>query len=242
MSIVATTPLTAWIAPQLRSRRTLYLAGAAACLCAALATLWLTWWILAYSIGFVSTMLSLPLTWTGTTIAAWVVWALLFVAYVTTDPQRLERLEFEPVAHLQATRAVARITGSPMLALAGPKTASSFVKVISATLLLGPGLLATSCRLYRRAAGAWGARPEDTAELLTRLAQSDRRVPFDQLARTGDSDRISTTINSLLLLDGVLLRTSDPPGLSLTDSLRAEILQHSAASKPRKRAKPAAQV
>lgn len=212
-----------WVKKSLNRRMILNFVGAAGCLLAALVVCWLTWWTVYFITWFVLLTLEPPaLAVFGIT---WAVFALLFVAYYLGNREVVERLEFESPAKLRAARAAALLTNSPFLALAGPKTAGSFVRVIAAIALVGPGMLATSWRLLVQANAARRASPEHVGAVLATLAHAGTRVSLDELFRLDASDRWDATFGAVRLFDGVIVRSSEPVGLVMSDSLRNEVLK-----------------
>ena len=150
--------------------------------------------------------------------------ALLCVAYVLGNREEVEKLEFESPAKLRIARAAAILADSPFLALTGPKTFGSFVRAISAFLLVGPGVAATSWKLFQSAIAGWRGSPEHVADVLKTLATVGVRVPLEELIRSDQTDRFVKTFQAVRLFDGVILRSSEPMGLVLADKLRNEIL------------------
>ena len=213
--------ITNWVSQSLRQKHLLYVAGSVCCLLLGVVTLWLTWWILYMVLGFL--LLSFSISLMSLSLMTWGSIALLFVCYATANWTHLEKFEMESIGRLRMARAAAYVSGSSFLALTGPKTASSFVKVVSLTLLLGPGLLATSWQLLQKVRGSWVASPDNIGRFLIELAKTTSRVPFDRLRQLDGSDLFPANIHGVLLFEGVLFKSSEPVGLMMTDSLRHHV-------------------
>jgi hypothetical protein len=170
-------------------------------------------------------MLSFSISTMYVAIATWVIWVLLFVAYFTANRPELERLEFEAPSKLRAARITSILTDSPYLALTGPKTVGSFVKVVSVIVLVGPGILVTSWKLLLMALAGFRGSAEKVAEVLKTLATVGVRLPLEELMRSDSTESLAPTFAAVRLFDGVIVRTSEPVGLALTDRLRDEILK-----------------
>jgi hypothetical protein len=212
-----------WVKSALRQRMLRSLAGALAVFLAGLAVLWLTWWAIFGITWFV--LLSFSISSTIVSVITWIVFGLLFVAYFTANWERLERAEFESPSRLRVARAAAQLADSPFLALAGPKTMGTFVRAVSIIALVGPGMVMTSWKLLQQAGAAWRASPERVAEVLRTLATAGARLPLEDLTRLDPSDRMPTTFAAVRLFDGITLRSSEPVGLVMHDSLRNKIFQ-----------------
>lgn len=211
-----------WVAKSLNRQVVLRLLGAVGCFLAACAVLWLTWWAIFGVVWFITASFALSSTAIG--VISWIVWGLLFVAYATANWQHLEKLEFESPAKLRVARAAAILADSPFLALTGPQTVGSFVKVIAVILLVGPGMAWTSWKLLQQALAAWRGSPDHVAEILQTLATAGARVSLEELTRVDAPEKVAATFAAVRLFDGVIYRSSEPVGLVLADSLRDELL------------------
>lgn len=211
-----------WVANYLTRRMMLCFLGAFVCALIGIGVLWLSWWTIYGIIWFILLSFSPPAL--PIFIATWVIFVLLFVAYATANWPHLENLQTESPARLRAARAAAILTDSPFLALAGPKTFGTFVKAVSAVALVGPGTMMTSWRLLLQARAAWRGSPDQVAEILKTLATVGVRVPLDELLRSDPTDRFVPTFQAVQLFDGIILRTSEPVGVVLSDGLREEVL------------------
>lgn len=212
-----------WVAKTLTRRMMLCLLGAVGCLLAAMVVLWITWWAIHVVVWFITA--SFALSPSVVSVITWIVWVLLFVAYATANWPRLEKLEFESPAKLRVARAAAILADSPYLALTGPQTMGSFVKVICVILLVGPGMAWTSWKLLMQAVAAGRGSPDHVADVLQTLATAGARVSIEELTRSDAPEKVAATFQAVRLFDGVILRSSEPVGLVLTDGLRDELLK-----------------
>ncbi len=211
-----------WVGKQLSRRMLLCFFGSLICLAAAVVVLWVTWYVIHFTIWFILLSFSPPAV--AVSIMTWIVWGLLFVAYATANWPRLEKLEFESPAKLRTARVAAILSDSPFLALTGPKTVGSFVKVVSVIALVGPGMVATAWKLLQMAAAGFRGSPQKVAEVLQRLATTGVRLPLEELIRSDAVEEAARTFAAVRLFDGVIFRSSEPVGLVLTDGLRDQIL------------------
>ena len=174
-----------WLESHARRHGWLSIAGSAASLLGGIVVLYITYW-------FVTMLMWMVFDWlvptpTAKATATWIVLGLLFVGYFTANWQHLENLEFESRGRLFTARLAGLAAGSSFLNLAaGPKTAHSFVKVISATLLLGPGLVVTSWRLLVRAKRLFLLDTAACAKPIAAVLKAGRKVPLEDLAVVGD--------------------------------------------------------
>jgi hypothetical protein len=222
--IVLPGELERWVAKFLTRRALLCFLGAIGTTLAAAAVLWLTWQVIYFILWFLLLSFSLPSSATAVSASTWVIWGLLFVAYFTANWQRLEKLEFESTAKLRTARIAAILTDSPFLALTGPKTVGSFVKVVSVIALVGPGMVATAWKLFLMSLAGFRGSADKVAEVLKSLATVGVRIPLEELMRSESEEALAPTFAAVRLFDGVIVRSSDPVGLVLTDELREEVL------------------
>jgi hypothetical protein len=200
----------------------LSIAGSAASLLGGIVVLYITYW-------FVTLLMWMVFDWLvpspeAKATATWIVLGLLFVGYFTANWQHLENLEFESRGKLFTARLAGLAAGSPFLNLAaGPKTAHSFVKVISATVLLGPGLVVTSWRLLVRAKRLFLLDTAACAKPIAAVLKAGRKVPLDDLADKHPHIDWEQVLPQLCLIDGVVILRSEPVGVAITDGLRDTI-------------------
>ena len=217
-----------WTARYVVQQRRLSWIGCAGCALASLPVFFLTYWVIyaVLAIGFQG-LLTTP---TARMVGSGCVVLLLIPAYVTANWNELRSIKFESSDRLLAARLVARASGFGGFALlAGPHTAHAFVKVLSATLLLGPGLIHWAIRLAGRASLLDKLNAAAVSETLTALVERHERISLDELAKQSNSDPDQLVID-LALVSGVVPLRSGEPGYTLTDELRQDLMQHRAFS------------
>jgi hypothetical protein len=105
-----------------------------------------------------------------------------------------------------------------------PDSAHSFVKIVADTLCFGPRLMTAAIRLL---GGAWRFSKLDVegcAAVLGFLAGKDGRTVLPEvITAVPPGHDPAAVLKQLHQLDGVLVLKSEPPGLSLTTDLRAEL-------------------
>lgn len=212
-----------WVKRSLNRRMMAKFVQAVGVLLVALAVCWLTWWAVYHISRFA--LLTVEPSVMVLQLVTWVAFVLLIVIYGFANREVVERQEFESPVKVRAEQAAAIFTDSPWLALTGPKSLATFVRVITAIATVGPGMLAASWGLLRQAGAARSSSPDRVGAVLATLAHAGTRVPMEELFRLDPSDRWETTFQAVRLFDGVIVRTSDPMGLALTERLRSEILK-----------------
>ena len=156
---------------------------------------------------------------------AWVLVGLTFLGRLTFFRRHLDNYEFE-TGSVRRTISLtsARATGHSLLALAaGPKTALSFLKLLASLLCIGPAILHQALDLVILAVRLRRLDTASCAPIIAALYKADKKVSFDELFRKVPVADPSAVLAQLQHLDGVVFRTSDPPGLSLAGHLREEI-------------------
>ena len=216
--------LSDWTAQYVERQRRLSWIGCAGCGVAALPVFFLTFWVI-YAVLWVGFQ-SLLTTHTARLIGSGLVVLLLIPAYVTANWNELRSLKFESSDRLLMARMVARASGMGGMAfLAGPQTAHAFVKVLSVTLLLGPGLVHLAIKLAGRASLLDKLDVAAVSQALTLLIEKEQRVSLDELVQQTSTTE-DTLVMDLALVDGVVPLKSGEPGYTLNDELRQELLRH----------------
>jgi hypothetical protein len=79
--------------------------------------------------------------------------------------------------------------------------------------------------LLKQAGAARSSSTDQVGAVLATLAHAGTRVPMEELFRLDPSDRWETTFRAVRLFDGVVVRTSEPMGLALSERFRSEVLK-----------------
>jgi hypothetical protein len=213
-----------WLTGYVRQQTLLGLAGAVASLLCGIVVLFITYWLVLMLMWLFFDWLA-PSS-QSKTMATWIVMGLLFVAYGTANWQHLDNLQFESRGRLCSARVAGNITGSSFMNLAaGPQTAHSFVKIISVTLLLGPGLVVTCGRLLVRTLRLARLDTDACARLIAAVLKAGRKVPLEELAGKHPNVDWERVLPQLCLIDGVVILRSEPVGVVVTDGLREAIAE-----------------
>lgn len=216
--------VTRWLEGYRKQRAILLALGSVGTLACAILTLIVTWWASWIFLAMVLWVFNLD---DYCTIGAWIILGLLFVSHLTVNRQHLENLKFdEESPGLVAAQFAVHVAGygSLGLFLTGPNTARSQVKVISQILLIGPAMVGLVWRLARASIAAWGMEVSTVAVGLSELLMAEKRVSVDELVKKSATLHPPRFLRQLLLVDGVILLTSNDPAVTLTDSLRSEIV------------------
>jgi hypothetical protein len=215
-----------WVAHYVERQQRLNWMGCVGCAVAAAPVLFLTFWVI-YAVLWIGFQ-SLLTTHLARLLGSGGVLGLIFVAYATANWQYLRVLKFESADRLATARLAAFATGQTGFSLlAGPQTAHTFVKVISVTLLLGPGLIDLALRLAGRARLLRELNVAAVAQALTCLLEAEGRVAVEDLASIAGIDEERLML-SLSQVDGVVSLKSGEPAVTLNDELRRELIEHRA--------------
>ncbi len=216
--------LSDWTAQYIERQRRLSWLGCAGCGVAAVPVFVLTFWVI-YAVLWVGFQ-GLLTTHSARLFVSGLVVVLLIPAYVTANWNELRSLKFESSDRLLAARMIARASGMGGLAfLAGPQTAHAFVKVLSVTLLLGPGLVHLAIKLAGRASLLDKLDVATVSQALAILIEKEQRVSLDELVQQTQTTEDGLAMD-LALVDGVVPLKSGELGYTLNDDLRQELLSH----------------
>jgi len=148
---------------------------------------------------------------------------LLVVAHRRANWEQLQELKTDHPALAGSLQTAAWITGDSLFVLAGPKTFSSFAKVISMVTLTAPRFTQLAWELYQRSQTAAGMDVESCATVLAILLKSDRKIPLDELLQKAPDLEWRLVLREVTLVDGVQVRLGEDPLVSIADSSREEI-------------------
>jgi hypothetical protein len=180
-------------------------------------TYWLVYFILW--IGF-SWLLGSE---TSRAVGAMIVLALLVEAHRRANWAYLEELETDHPTLVNTLRVAGWVTGDHFLVLAGPKTLSSFVKVLSMIGLTAPRLSQLAYELVIRGQTASTLDPQPCATVIAKLIKSDRKVPLEDLTRKYPDFDWKRTLREVTLVEGIRLRIAETPLLSISDERRSSL-------------------
>jgi hypothetical protein len=220
---------TEWLRQKAAATIRLSLLGSVGCLLLGLAVCWLTHWAF-YVVIFLflprNLVFSLGLPGDPRHTLAWICVGLTFLGRIALFRRQLEHYEFESGPSQGVAVSVARVTGQGWLALAaGPKTFLSFCKLLASLVCLGPAILQTSVTLVATAVKLYRLDAAVCGPMISTLYRADAKVPFETLFEKHPAADPSSIVLQLQCLDGVILRTSAPPGISLAAHLRGDIEQ-----------------
>lgn len=216
--------LSDWTAQYVERQRRLSWLGCTGCAAAALPVFFVTFWVI-YAVLWVGFQ-GLLTTHSARLLGSGFIVLLLIPCYVTANWSELRNLKFESSDRLLIARMVARASGMGGLAfLAGPQTAHAFVKVLSVTLLLGPGLVHLAVKLAGRASLLDKLNVAAVSQALALLIEKEHRMSLDELAQQTQTTEDDLAMD-LALVDGVVPLKSGELGYTLNDEMRQELLSH----------------
>ena len=224
--------LSDWTTQYVERQRRLSWIGCAGCGAAAVPVFFVTFWVI-YAVLWIGFQ-GLLTTYTARLLGSGLIVLFLIPCYVTANWNELRNLKFESSDRLLAARMIARASGMGGMAfLAGPQTAHAFVKVLSVTLLLGPGIVHLAIKLAGRASLLDKLNVAVVSQALALLIEEEHRMSLDVLAQQTQTTEDDLALD-LALVDGVIPLKSGEPGYTLNDELREELLKHRPGSSPRK--------
>lgn len=216
--------LSDWTAQYVERQRRLSWIGCGGCGVAALPVFFLTFWVI-YAVLWIGFQ-GLLTTHSARLLGSGLIVLFLIPCYVTANWNELRSLKFESSDRLLMARMIARASGIGGLAfLAGPQTAHAFVKVLSVTLLLGPGMVHLAIKLAGRASLLDKLNVAAISQALALLIEEEHRLSLDDLARQTHTTEDDLAMD-LALVDGVIPLKSGELGYTLNDELREELLKH----------------
>ncbi len=216
--------LSDWASQYVERQRRLSWIGCAGCAVAALPVFYLTFWVI-YGVLWVGFQGLLP-THAARLLGSGFIVLLLIPCYVTANWSELRSLKFESSDRLLAARMIAQASGIGGLAfLAGPQTAHAMVKVLSVTLLLGPGIVHLAIKLAGRASLLDKLDVAAVSRALAMLIENEHRLSLDELAQETKTTADALAMD-LALVDGVIPLKSGELAYTLNDDLRQELQRH----------------
>jgi hypothetical protein len=194
--------------------------GAAAALGSVVAvgiTFWVVWFVLVFTGGSL-------LGW-GTVWAAWGITIALLPIHLFTNRQQLENVQFERDPHLRMAYRAAPYVDAGWVALANKDNARAFVKILSMLLLAWPQLAVAAWRFVAQGLRLKSIDPPGPSKVLSHLLTQERKFTFDELIAKFPKLDVKQAVVPLYDVEGIVLRMTDPPGLSLEDDLRQELAE-----------------
>lgn len=156
--------------------------------------------------------------------ATTLVFCLLAVLYLTVNWESLERLRFESTDTLHSMRLASRLVGSPFLAIAGPQTAISTLKVLLMILLIGPASWHLVILMIQRLRIIQTTDRERLTAAIKRLLESERRISISAALGVDSPRDVRQALAELGLIYGINFIEAPPAGLVMSDSLKDEII------------------
>ncbi len=155
--------------------------------------------------------------------------SVLVMVAVFYESWRVQRRLFDNYAVEATSGGIAASAGLYLLGVGwGPTgiiplsagTPGNLVKLVADILYSGPRLLRNAVRFARRGLAKRSADLEDCAGVLDLALQSERRISFEAILEAIPSIDLEDVFEQLGWISGVVYLRTDPPGISLTDSLR----------------------
>ena len=139
------------------------------------------------------------------------------------NTQQLDELDCRSPVVAQATRNGSWVSGDVFLALIGPRDWPYLVRLVAAPVLLGPRLSRFADDLLKRSAMAAEMNVPACTRIVAELLRRDRKLRLEELESVQPAGNWSQLLQQVTLIDGILIRGSDDPLLSISDSRRARL-------------------
>lgn len=219
----------AWVRKTMRSRAWADSALAVAALLGGLVALGVT----CFAAFFVLSLLLFFLPWEVPAPGLWAkIGTAVFVGLAFVESLRSRRRLFEGYADEPSPAGVALSAGlwtvgmgwGPMRALPlAPATSRNLFRAAADIVCVGPRLLASALRLVRRVRAASRVDRAACARILRFALEAPGRLSFRQLKASAPDLDLPSVLGGLRWLEGVIFLERDPPGLTLSESLREEL-------------------
>lgn len=202
--------------------------GSVALLPASLIVAWLTYWIIWVTL-FMSFM---PLFGLSSSALDYLSYGLLATVFVW---QFLRGSEFEETYRFSGESEsgtlklnFARATGNGWVMLFDPGVAHAFVKVIALLYLTSPRMLGLAWMLHRKANRLEQMDVPICSRVIAMLIKAQGRVPIEKIASEFPEADISSLVQPLADVDGVVFLEKGGPGLTLAPRFLEEFTEWSA--------------
>lgn len=218
----ARTDIRNWVVRDFRFRRNLAFGGSIACFVGAIFAFLITWVFVQFALFVI---IRPGLLGVGRlTLWVWLVMALIPIGYFVLDRNALEKLEFDPAGN-RMVRGMMFFPGVGIFALLlSPRSMLAFLQVLALCLMAYPGLAALSWRLFHWGRSLQQADTELIARGLLKLAKEPRKVPLVEYTSMFPKILPNTLLTQMALVDGVIIREEQQPGIYITETLREELI------------------
>jgi len=105
-----------------------------------------------------------------------------------------------------------------------PDTMHTGVKMITDCLYCGPRVVVSGIKTLRKAARLRRLDVQACGRVIARLLAANRKLSFQEIVADADGINPAQVFPQLHDVEGVLLLRAKPPGLTLTQELRQEVL------------------
>ncbi|AMV17129.1 hypothetical protein [Planctomyces sp. SH-PL14] len=137
--------------------------------------------------------------------------------------QQLDEMECRSPVVAKAMRKGSWVSGDVFLALLGPRDWPYLVRLAATPVLLGPRLSRFADDLLKRSALAAEMDVPACTRIVAELLRRDRKLRLEELESIQPEGDWSQLLQQVTLIDGILIRGSDDPLLSISDSRRARL-------------------
>lgn len=140
------------------------------------------------------------------------------------NSQQLDELGCRSPVVAKATRNGSWVSGDVFLPLFGPRDWPYLVRLVATPVLLGPRLSRFADELLRRSEAAAAMDVPACTRILAELLRRDRKLRLEELESVQPEGDWSQLLQQVTLIDGILIRGSDDPLLSIADSRRVWLI------------------
>lgn len=140
------------------------------------------------------------------------------------NTQQLDELDCRSPIVAKATRNGSWVSGDVFLPLIGPRDWPYVVRLVATPVLLGPRLSRFADDLLKRSATAAEMDVPACTRIVAELLRRDRKLRLEELESAQPEGDWSQLLQQVTLIDGILIRGSDDPLLSIADSRRTWLI------------------
>jgi hypothetical protein len=209
--------VSAWLKNYVRKQGRLRVMFGTLALIGGIVILAMTWSIIYWRCAYIFKQFNVSQQWLSPLIATLVI-LLLFWGNARTSREYLS--QYKVVTGTASDTVVG--FGANINPLA-PETIGIFTKIIATILFIGPSLVVTAYRMFRKAGQLYRLDIPSCAAVIELLERVDKKMPYQQIVESIPGMDASIVFNQLRDIEGVLFLEKEPTGLILSNDLKADL-------------------